>query len=495
VRGLLSIALVFAFVLASTGASAQHAPGAPDSPGEHRDPTKPSPGATIPERAEPPVEAPVPPDDIPPIPVVPQPPPGPPPGPPPKPRLPITQLESTTSITFDHRYHFDWHWQILMLPERVLELAFLPISLLVGAVDRYRLDRRLGALLSVDNIGVKISPRFKFSLGDGAGAGLWIKRTGLISWRSQLRAGGIVRFDLDWQAELEYQHALLFPGGRGLRTRAYIERDKNQRFYGIGSATVESDRRVLEVYEQGALLEVDLQGIDSFATSGVAQLGLRRQHLTPGVSTRDPSVMIGDTVAPPPGFDITATYVDARLVGRYDTRDTNGRPTRGISLEGSALGRTDVTGKDLSATTLTAAARLHLPILREHRVLVLTLAGAAALPLFPGDDKPLDSLAMLDRTNLRGYDRERFRDLYAIVASAEYRFPIYEYLQSRIGLDAFTFFDAGTIWGRESFSIDPLRYSLGGGIRGAAETKLIFQTTLGWSPEGLQFNIGVESVL
>jgi len=474
------LALALGLVWASTSASAQQVPD------QSRDRSKASSGRTLPETP--------PSTEIPPIPVVPQPPPGPPPGPPPKPREVPTQLDATTTVAFEHRYHFDWHWQLLMLPERLVELALMPAELLVGAFDHHRLDRRIGDLLSVENLGVRLSPRFKFSFGDGAGAGMWVKRTGLVSWRSQLRAGGIMRLDRDWQLELEYQHALLFPGGRGLRMRAYVERDKNQRFYGIGAAALETDRRVMQSYEQGALMEVDLQGVDHYTSSGVAQLGIRRQQLSAGVSSSDPPVTIGDIVTPPPGFGDIVTYVDARLVGRYDTRDTAGRPTRGVSLEGTVLGRSDVTGKHLSATTLTAAAHVHLPLLPDDRVLVLTVAGAAAMPLIPGDDKPLDSLAVLDRTNVRGYDRERFRDLYAIVASAEYRFPIYEYLASRVGLDAFMFVDAGTIWGRESFSLDP-RYSFGGGVRGASQTKVYLQTTLAWSPEGIQFSIGVETAL
>ncbi len=491
--------LAIVLLFASTSAFAQPAPG---GPGEDRDPTTPS-QPTPPDQADDkPVDAPAPDpadggtggDNVPPIPVVPQPPPQEPPGPPPKPREPPAQLDDTTTVRFDHRHHFDLHWKILMLPERALELAFLPIGLLVGAIDQYRLDTRLGDLLSVENIKVRLAPRFKFSLGDGAGIGLWVKRD-LFDGRASLRTGGIIRLDSDWQTELEYSHALLLPGGRGLRARAYIERDKNQRYYGIGGASLAADERVIQVFEQGALVEVDLQGIDRYTTSGIAQVGMRRQRLTTGVSPTITPLMAGDTVAPPPGFDDLATYVDARLVGRYDTRDTAGRPSRGITLEGSVLGRTDVTGKHLSATTVSASARLHLPVLPDHRVLVLTVAGAAALPLIPGDDKPLDSLATVDRTNVRGYDRERFRDRYALVASAEYRFPIYEYLASRIGLDAFAFVDAGTIWGIAPVGLDPLRYSIGGGLRGASEPTLFFQTTLGWSPEGLQFNIGVESAL
>lgn len=483
-----------ALVLASSPAFAQTAPGAADSPAERRNPAQPE--APKPVPSEPVTSSgPVPAETVPPIPVVPQPPPSPPPPPPPTPRTPPSQLDPSTRVSWKESYHFDGHWRVLMLPAYALELAFAPFGLLVSSFEKYRLDQRIGDLLSVDNLGVKLSPRFKFSFGDGAGAGLWVKRTKIFDWRSSLRVGGLIRLDRDWQLETEYDHALLLPGGRGLRARAYIERDKNQRYFGIGSATSHDDKRVLQTYEQGALLEVDLQGVDHYTTSGIAQVGIRRQELSPGVDPVYPAVMVGDTVMPPPGFDTRTTYLDAQLVGRYDTRDIAGRPTRGILLEGTALGRRSVTGPQLSATTVSGTARVHVPVLPDRRVLVLSLAGAAALPLVPGDDKPLDSLVVIGRTNVRGYDRDRFRDLYAVVASAEYRFPIYEYLASHVGLDAFTFVDAGTIWGTDKFDLNPLRYSVGGGIRGASEVKMFLETTFAWSPEGVQFNIGLEKVL
>jgi hypothetical protein len=372
----------------------------------------------------------------------------------------------------------------------------LPISLVVGAVEEYRLDNRLGALLSLDGGRIKISPRFKFSLGDGAGAGVWVSRGRLFDRRAALRLGGLVRLDADWQAELEYAHKMLLPGGRGLRARAYIEDDKNQRFFGIGGDTALEDRRVLGTFEQGALVEIDLQGIDRYTYSGTARVGVRRQALSPGVSTTYmPIGEPGDPVVPPPAFDETALYADARVEGKYDTRDTVGRPTRGLLIDVSALARREVTGRDLSGLSLSSAVRWHLPVLPDRRVLVFTIAGAAALPLLPGDTIPLDSLAVIGRSNVRGYDRERFRDRYAVVGSIEYRFPIYEYLRSQAGLDAFTFVDAGTIWGTSAFDAVPPRWSVGGGARGAHETSLVFETTIGFSPEGFEFSIGAEKTL
>ena len=411
-------------------------------------------------------------------------------------REPIVAEHATTSATWRPGFHFDLHWELLMLPERAVELAFLPISLAVAAIEEYRLDKRVDEWLTFRDGRVQLSPRFKFSLGDGAGIGLWLGRRKLFARRARLRLGGIIRLDADWQVETEYTHALLLPGGRGLRTRAFIENDKNRRFFGIGGDTELADRRVLRSFEQGAFVETDLQGIDRYTYAGIAGIGLRRQALSPGRSSSYvPVGELADEVLPPPAFDDTATYVEARLEGRYDTRDTHGRPTRGTLAEVRALGRQEVTGKDLSAVTFDGSVRWFLPVLPENRVLVLAVAGTAALAPLPGSTIPLDSLATLDRSNVRGYDRDRFRDRYLLRATIEYRFPIYEYLTSRAGLDAFVFVDGGTIWGVSRFDAIPPRWSAGGGIRGAHDTTLVFQSTIGYSPEGFEITIGAESAL
>ena len=433
-----------------------------------------------------PIDAPAPAPDAPPVPPPADTPTG-------VPLAPPTAEYTTTSAAWRPGYHFDLHWQLLMLPERVIELVFIPFSLAVSAVEEYRLDNRLADWLSFENGRIKLSPRFKFSLGDGAGAGRWIKRSKMFDQRAELRLGGILRLDADWIVEGEYRHAYLFQGGRALRARAYIEEDKNRRYFGIGGDSELADRRVIESFEQGASAEIDLQGIDRYTYAGTARFGLRRQTLGPGYSsTYEPVGEPGDTVEPPPGFDEASLYAEARITGRYDTRDTFGRPTRGLLIELSSLVRQEITGRDFGAATLGATTRWHLPVLPERRVLVFTAAGVAAVPLHPGGTIPFESYAVIGRANVRGYDRERFRDRYSLLASLEYRFPIYEYLTSKAGLDAFLFVDAATLWGKAAWDPIPPLWSTGGGIRGAHETTLVFETTVGYSPEGFQFTIGVE---
>jgi outer membrane protein assembly factor BamA len=82
-----------------------------------------------------------------------------------------------------------------------------------------------------------------------------------------------------------------------------------------------------------------------------------------------------------------------------------------------------------------------------------------------------------------------------VVGSVEYRFPLWDYLSSRAGLDAFFFVDGGQVWGETDWSWNRLRYSLGGGFRVGHESRQVLQTTFGWSPEGYQLNLGVETEL
>jgi hypothetical protein len=407
--------------------------------------------------------------------------------------------EPTDQLTTDAwrpQRHFDLHWRLLYLPGRALELGLMPLHLLIEATEEYRLDRRFNDLVEFDHGRYKISPRFRFSFGDGLGAGARISRRKLFHYRGVVGLGALYRLNGDWQAELEYEHKLLFPGGRGLRTYVFTELDKNRRYYGLGNTTSAGDRRVLGTEEQGFYAETDIQGIDRYTTYGTAAFAVRRQQLFAGEDSGEiPIGMTGDTVAPPTDFGGTAIYGDIHLVGRYDTRDTQARPTRGWLLELGMLLRKELTGKELSGITATATARVYLPIIAEGRALSFSVGGIASSPLFPGDETPLDSQAVLGRSILRSFDRERFRDRYALWGSAEYRFPIYEYLASKAGLDAFVFFDSGVVFGEQDFSLDPLHYSYGLGIRAAHETTLVFQSILGRGPEGFELSIGVEKAL
>ena len=60
----------------------------------------------------------------------------------------------------------DLHWHLLALPEYVVQLAFTPVAMLVTAVERYRLDKRLIDLFIITE-NIKLTPDVKLAGGEG----------------------------------------------------------------------------------------------------------------------------------------------------------------------------------------------------------------------------------------------------------------------------------------------------------------------------------------
>jgi len=114
----------------------------------------------------------------------------------------------------------------------------------------------------------------------------------------------------------------------------------------------------------------------------------------------------------------------------------------------------------------------------------------------PGDEVPLRNLVLLDRKHgLRGYSTGRFRDQFGWWASAEYRYPIWEYQDTGVAISPALFVDTGQVGGtvRDLGNQAP-RWSVGGGLRIEHETRLIMVVEIGWSPEGTEvgFNLGKD---
>jgi hypothetical protein len=407
------------------------------------------------------------------------------------------ELEALTTSTFYRGQPIDLHWHLLNLPGALLEVATVPVAVIVTQTERNRLDKRVADLLDLYDGRIKLSPRFKLSFGDGIGIGLKVKFPKLLESRAKFELGGIYRLDGDWLLDTKAAYQLGSLERRSIRIRGALERDANQRYYGIGGGTEKAARRALRDDEEGAFVAIDLFGSTTLDWSGELEVGGYRETLAPGIDPMEvPLGMAGDTTLPPPGFGTSTSFGHVAVTAQFDTRDTRGRPTRGTLLDLSVVGRSDLSASSLSGVTVSASYQRFLPVFPEARVLVLTAGGEAAAPVFSGTDIPLSSYPTLGRNHfLRGYDRDRFIDRYAVWTSLEYRYPIYEYKSTEVGLDAIVFTDGGTAFGEDSLSSSNLRYSAGGGIRGAHETTLLFELTVGYSPEGIQFFIGSEKKL
>lgn len=407
--------------------------------------------------------------------------------------------DGLTTDVYQQEPNLDLHWKLLNLPERIVELVFAPVGLLVAVVEDKRIDKRVKEFISFWDGRIKLKPRFKLAFGDGLGLGILAKGKSKTRRRSESKLGFVYRLDGDYEIDGELEQPFGSLNDRTVRVNGDIEVDKNERFYGIGGGATQDTKRVLRSDHQTIDVSIDLQPKAWFDYSGRLALGLNRQTLAPGTQsatsmTPPVGTIPDDPAGVPPGFDTTITYATAWLSGHYDTRDTVGRPSRGLVAEVSADAKFGLQDADLAGVKLKASARWHLPILPEARTLILAAGGSAALPLYPGATIPFETLALLGREqHLRGYDRARFRDKYAFWGAIEYRFPIYEYMTTDVGLDPFVFVEGGTTFGFDALQSNRVRYSTGGGIRLAHETTLILESVIAWSPEGIQFTFGGEA--
>lgn len=389
---------------------------------------------------------------------------------------------------------FDLHWTLLAIPETAVEIAASPFALLVGVTEEYRLDRRVADLLELAGGHVKIRPKAKLSFGDGLGLGAEVSLERLFSkQRANMDLSAVYRLDGDYKLDYFYYRSVPRIEGRQISLYAFIESDGNAPYFGINGDSAGGDRRVLGINEWASTLSIDLQRLGDSLLSGIGELGIRHQKLEAGFDgVRIPVGFAGDTVKPPPGFDDSTTYLEAAVVAVRDTRDTRGRPTTGNLTEIRLATAVSLGGEKLSGVKLETQTELYVPVLPLSRVLVLTAGFTTTFAPLGDNEVPLTMLPALGRRRLlRGYERERFRDNHAVWANAEYRFPIYEYLATRVGLDAFLFFDTGTLFGEADLSPSNLRYAYGVGFRGAHDTRLLFGATLGFSPEGYEINFGL----
>ncbi len=394
----------------------------------------------------------------------------------------------TTEVWREPSVPLDLHWHLLSIPERTVELAFLPIGMLVEGIEKVRLGRRIYDLLRNDAGTIVVNPKLKLSAGDslGAGASLSIK-----SKRSNTRKfgiGGLWQLNSDREWKVGYRHSIVSLEGRVVSLRVTGEVDRDVRVYGDNNSEKE-DKRVLRSDTTEVGFTADLTSLGSIDIVSRLELGFLREKLSSGDSPSTPSVgSVGDTIAPPPGFGFSRDYPWARIVVRRDTRDTVARTTRGSILELSGRITTDVNGDDLTALSGQLRGQWFIPVFPERRILALGGGFAAVGPLRTGGRVPFHKLVKLDGSHhLRGYDSGRFRDRVGWWANLEYQYPLYEYQTTGVALSAAWFFDIGRVG--SSFGDvfgTPLRYSGGIAVRGERETFRIFSFQLGWSPEGPQ---------
>lgn len=379
------------------------------------------------------------------------------------------------------------------MPEYAVELAFTPLGLLVYATERYALHKRIPDLLRNDSGTIRLTPEFRFSFGQGFGGGATLSFRSLTRDEGILAIGGLARVNADRAVYLSTQRRFATIEGRRLSLDGAYEIDRDREYYGLGNDSTFADRRTVRDQTSRITMALDLTPRGATTFIGNARIQYLRQTLLPGEGPRAPPVGGDPDVVPPPGFQENLDFISLGAALAFSSIDSAGKPTRGGLIELDARVVTDVDGEAYSAAHTELRMVQYLQVLPRNRVFAFKAGANAAFPLREGDRVPFDELVNYGGGSiLRGYRRGRFRDELGWWGALEYSFPVYDLGGLGFELAPTFFVDVGRV-GREVENLfeGPLQYSGGVGLRASHDLLYAFSFTLGFSPDGAQFNLSL----
>ncbi|HEY6562515.1 MAG TPA: BamA/TamA family outer membrane protein [Polyangiaceae bacterium] len=383
------------------------------------------------------------------------------------------------------------HLALLYVPEMGLRLVLTPLLPVVAFAEAHRVDRRIHDFVTNRERTALLLPVVVILSRDGAGAGLRYKHTNLRGSGERLELAAVMKTNLDREVSFAYAEKLPTLDGRSLGGQLLYDVDHNDRYYGIGNDTHRRDERLLAITTYAAQVSFELGGpATDLASFGSDVTGrFLREGLAPGTG-HAPGVQASDDAALiPPAFQRTIDYAELSWFFRHDLRDTLGRTHRGTLFELDLHGTSDLNGEGLNAAKATGSATGFIPVAPMHRVFVLSLGVAGATPWSSASEIPLHTLPTLGRTTrLRGYAKGRFRDRAAWWSTVEYRYPVFDFDDTGVGLSSTLFVDVGRVGGGvRELTQTPVRVSAGAGLRGESAEGFIFRGQVGFSEEGVEF--------
>lgn len=382
---------------------------------------------------------------------------------------------------------------VLRAPEVLLELAVTPLYPLMLLFEKLRLHERIFDLLTNDEHTFAVVPIFDFTNRSGLSGGLAVLHNDPLGSPDRTVLLGMLRENGDRSVSFSYGRRLPSLSGKKLGLKAGYELDQDRRWFGTGGNTQPEDERRLAERSVSAAVSMEIPAPDEW--TGRLELGYRKQRLYTG--TGDSPGVTAENSMLPAGFGQTLDYPELTATLEYDTRDSNGRPTRGMVISVSGSGTHDLNSAQTGGLLAEAKAGIYIPVLPLNRVLVLALGTAFATPLGSGAVVPVQHLVSLGgNTVLRGYDSDRFSGRVGWWATAEYRYHIFKYSPTDTFLGGTIFADVGRAANSVEDAISgPIAWSIGIGLR--AELNLFFlgRIQLAYSPEGIKIVLAVNEII
>lgn len=203
---------------------------------------------------------------------------------------------------------------------------------------------------------------------------------------------------------------------------------------------------------------------------------------------------LGDALPPAlPGLNQTNNFLTVRTgwTARA-TQQIRDRTVRGTVLSVGGGYTHDLNGAPFRHLTYTAEIQQYLPLglLPPTRRLALRVRLQKAEPVAGGEAVPFFRLPGIGgQSTVRSFVFERFVDEGALVANAEYNYPIWNLM------DAVVFVDAGQVFNAYSdIAVNRFRYSYGGGVRLIRNGKLSFRFEVATGEEGLRSILTVNQI-
>jgi outer membrane protein assembly factor BamA len=253
------------------------------------------------------------------------------------------------------------------------------------------------------------------------------------------------------------------------------------RFYGLGNdSSVENESTYL-LNDRGVTAYFWLN------PRGLLSLGALGGYVSTLTDSGDANRSIEEVFDPAavPGFqDPRTQYAYTGGWVEFDIRDKWEEPPVGIVARVTSARYEDTGISEHDFTRVVGDVKAYVPLGARNRVLAFRLRTSHSLA-DDGKEVPFYLMETLGGAkDVRGYREYRFRDTRNLLASAEYRWEVWNFV------DFSFFFDAGKVFRNASdFNFDRMHTGYGFGVRAHAPPNFTLRFDLAKSTEGFRFHI------
>jgi hypothetical protein len=222
----------------------------------------------------------------------------------------------------------------------------------------------------------------------------------------------------------------------------------------------------------------------AFLRFGVGS-GFERYDTGGASSTRHPSVEQLFAPVEMPGIGADPDYIHSFVTAGIDSRTGPGFSRTGSQLQATFHDYRQQNDGPYSFRRVDGIARQLIPILRGNWVIDLSVR-ASTTDADTGNEVPFFLMPDLGGSaELRGYASYRFRDRHSLIATAEYRWYVQEYVEMAI------FYDAGKVVPRKGdLDFTGLKSDVGIGLRFHTPRTTVLRFEVARSTEGVRFIFG-----